>query len=88
MLSFSTACVIPRAVELTPVLSVTEQWNSLPREKAEAVGSPLEIPDLIWMFSCATYFRGSALAGGWTRRSPELLSNPYNSVILIPQHSL
>ena len=39
----------------------------------------------IWtprMLPCATYEKEPALAAGWTQRSPEVPSNPYDSVIL------
>ena len=34
------------------------------------------------LLSCVTCCRESALAGNWTQCSPEVPSNPYNSVIL------
>jgi len=35
-----------------------------------------------WIFSCGTYHRQCVLARGWTRQSPEVPSNPHDSVIL------
>jgi len=57
-------------------LRVTEHWNS-----PERWGSILwRYSKPTWMLSCATYCREPALAEGWTGRSTEVPSNPYNSV--------
>jgi len=41
-----------------------------------------------WMVSCPTYCREPTLVGDWTRWSPEIPSNTYDSVILWPQSVL
>lgn len=35
-----------------------------------------------WTLSCVTSHRESALAGSWTRWSPDILSNPFDSAVL------
>ena len=58
---------------------VTQRWNRQPRE---VMGSPsLVILKLIP--SSVTFFREPALTGGWTGRSAEVPSNPYDSVTLL-----
>ena len=61
------------------ILRVMEHWNVLPREN---VVSPLEIfKTHLGSFLCGE----SALARDWTRRSLEVPSNPYSSVIKIEE---
>ena len=58
---------------------VTEHWNRLPRDVVETLS--LEIFKPAWTLFFAAYCREPALAGVWTRRSTEVPSNSYDSVI-------
>jgi len=59
---------------------ILSRWQSCPGRLWSLLLRSCSRPT--WMLSCATCRRESALARDWTRRSPEIPSNLYNSVIL------
>jgi len=62
-------------------LSVTEQWNRLPREVVESPSLKI-LKTRLDVFLCNLLSVNVLQQGGWTRWSPEVLSNPYPSMIL------
>lgn len=72
-------CLISYEEKDFSTLSVIEHWRKLPREVVE---SPVEIIQSHLDCSCITCSGDPALAGSWTRWSPEVLPTP-----AIPQFS-
>jgi len=62
-------------------LRVMEHWNRLPREVVESP-SPAILKTCLDAALCSLLQVTLLQQGGWTRRSPEVPSNPYHSVIL------